>query len=64
MPELPFDISQIDWVMVGVFLVVLVVGWTIVKTVLRLTMRVFALGCVGLLVLGGIVTAVALFSAR
>ncbi len=64
MPELPFDISQVDWVMVGVFLVVLVVGWTIVKTVLRLTMRVFALGCMGLLVLGGIVTAVAMFSAR
>ena len=62
MPELPFDITQVDWVMVGVFLVVLVVGWTIVKTVLRLTMRVFALGCVGLLVLGGIVTAVAMFA--
>jgi hypothetical protein len=64
MPELPFDISQVDWVMVGVFLVVLVVGWTIVKTVLRLTMRVFALGCMGLLVLGGIVTAVAMFGGR
>ena len=62
MPELPFDITQVDWVMVGVFLVVLVVGWTIVKTVLRLTMRVFALGCMGLLVLGGIVTAVAMFA--
>ena len=62
MPELPFDITQVDWVMVGVFLVVLVVGWTIVKTVLRLTMRVFALGCVGLLVLGGIITAVAMFA--
>ena len=61
---MPIDISQVDWVMVGVFLVVLVVGWTIVKTVLRLTMRVFALGCVGLLVLGGIITAVAMFSSR
>ena len=61
---MPTDLAQVDWVMLGTFLVVLVVGWTIVKTVLRLTMRVFALGCMGLLVLGGIVTAVAMFSAR
>lgn len=58
---MPFDLAQVDWVTIGIFLVVLVVGWTIVRTVLRLTMRVFALGCVGLLVLGGIVTAVAMF---
>lgn len=61
---LPFDPSQVDWVMIGIFLVVLVVGWTIVKTVLRLTMRVFTLGCVGLIVLGAIVTGVALFATR
>jgi len=58
---MPFDLAQVDWVTIGIFLVVLVVGWTIVRTVLRLTMRVFALGCVGLLVLGGIITAVAMF---
>ena len=61
---LPFGPSQVDWVMIGIFLVVLVVGWTIVKTVLRLTMRVFTLGCVGLIVLGAIVTGVALFATR
>jgi len=58
---MPLDLAQVDWVTIGIFLVVLVVGWTIVRTVLRLTMRVFALGCVGLLVLGGIITAVAMF---
>lgn len=62
--DLPVDLANVDWVMLGVFLAVLVVGWTIVKTVLRLTMKVFTLGCVGLLVLGGIITAVAMFSSQ
>lgn len=62
--DLPFDLAQVDWVMLGVFLAALVIGWTIVKTVLRLTMKVFTLGCVGLLVLGGVITAVALFSTQ
>ena len=41
---MPFDIAQVDWVTLGIVAVVLVVGWTIVKTVLRLTMRVFSAG--------------------
>jgi hypothetical protein len=59
---MPIDLAQVNWVMLGVAVVVLVVGWTIVRTVLRLTMRVFALGCVGLLVLGGVLAALAYFS--
>ncbi len=58
---MPVELANVNWVMIGIFLVVLVVGWTIVRTVLRLTTRVFALGCVGLLVLGGIVTAAAIY---
>jgi hypothetical protein len=58
---MPFDLGQIDWVTAGIVIVALVVGWTILKTVLRLTMRVFTLGCVGLLVLGAILAAMAYF---
>jgi hypothetical protein len=56
-----FDPGQIDWVTLGIVLVVLVVGWTILRAVLRLTMRVFALGCAGLVVLAGVLAAVAYF---
>jgi hypothetical protein len=56
------DLSQYNWVMIGGALVVLVVGWTIVKTVFKLTARVFTLGCVGLVILGAIMGGLALFS--
>ncbi|MCC7360458.1 MAG: hypothetical protein IT317_13330 [Anaerolineales bacterium] len=62
--SLPFDLSQVDWAMLGAFLVVLVIGWTIMKGMLRLTMRAFALGCVGLLVLSAVLTGLALFATR
>jgi hypothetical protein len=56
------DLSHVNWVLLGVVGVVLLVGWTILRTVLRLTMRMFALGCVGLVILAAIVVAVAYFS--
>jgi hypothetical protein len=52
---MPFDLSQVNWVMWGVILVVVAVGWTLLRVVLRLTMRVFSLGCIGLVVLVGII---------
>jgi hypothetical protein len=55
------DLAQVDWVMIGIGLAVLVVGWTILKAVFKLTMRVFTLGCVGLVVLAGILGALAYF---
>ena len=52
---MPIDLSQVNWVMWGVILVVLAVGWTILRMVLRMTMRVFSLGCVGLVILVAII---------
>ena len=39
-----------DWGQLLIVLAALTAGWTILKTVLRLTMRAFAIGCTGLLV--------------
>jgi hypothetical protein len=58
---MPVDLGQLDWVQIGIILVVLVVGWTILRAVLRLTARVFTLGCVGLLVLAGVLAAMSYF---
>ena len=52
---MPFDVTQVNWVLWSVVLVVIVVGWTILRVVLRLSMRIFSLGCVGLLILVGII---------
>ena len=56
-----FDFGGIDWVTLGVVLAALAVGWVILKAVLRLTMRVFTVGCGCLLVLAAGVAAVAYF---
>ena len=56
------DLSHVNWVLWGVVGVVLLVGWTILRMVLRLTMRMFALGCIGLVILAAIVVVVATFS--
>ncbi|MEP7356417.1 MAG: hypothetical protein ABI847_04210 [Anaerolineales bacterium] len=52
---MPIDLSQVNWVMWGIILVVVAVGWTILRMVLRMTMRVFSLGCVGLVILVAII---------
>jgi len=56
------DLSHVNWTLWIILGVVLAVGWTILRMVLRLTMRMFALGCVGLVILAAIVVAVAYFS--
>ena len=56
------DLSHVNWILLAVVGLVLAVGWTILQFVLRLTMRVFAMGCIGLVLLAGIVVAVAYFS--
>ena len=53
------DLSHVNWAMWIVVAVALTVGWAILNFVLRLTMRMFALGCVGLVILAGLVVAVA-----
>jgi hypothetical protein len=42
-----------NWTGLAIALVVLALGWTILRFVLRLTMRLFALGCLGLLIVVG-----------
>ncbi len=46
------SLGQVDWVTIAIAAVVLVVAWVILRSVLRLTMRMFSIGCVGLLLLG------------
>jgi hypothetical protein len=46
-----------DLVTIAIVLVVLVVAWGLLRAVLRLTARVFTLGCVGLVVLGLVLVA-------
>ena len=45
------DLTGVDWVAWGIGLAVLAVAWVILRSVLRLTMKVFTLGCTGLVVL-------------
>jgi len=47
------EINGFNWVMALGVLVVLAVGWTILRFVLRLTMQVFSCGCLALLVVVG-----------
>jgi len=56
------DLSHVNWTLWIIVGVVVAVGWTILRMVLRLTMRMFVLGCVGLVILAAIVVAVAYFS--
>jgi len=56
------DLSHVNWALWIVVGLALTVGWTILRFVLRLTMRRFALGCVGLIILAGLVVAVSYFT--
>jgi high-affinity Fe2+/Pb2+ permease len=56
------DLSHVNWALWIVVGLALTVGWTILRFVLRLTMRMFALGCVGLIILAALVVAVSYFT--
>ena len=58
---MPFDLSGVDWVTWGIGLAVLAVAWVILRSVLRLTMKVFTIGCTGLVVLAVIGAALVYF---
>jgi hypothetical protein len=58
------DLSHVNWTLWIVVGVALAIGWTILRMVLRLTMRMFAVGCVGLVILAAIVFAVSYFSSH
>lgn len=48
---MPQDLAGVDWVLWGIVLAVLAVGWVVLKSVFKMTMRIFTLGCTGLVVL-------------
>ena len=48
---MPQDLAGVDWVLWGIGLAVLAVGWVVLKSVFKMTMRIFTLGCTGLVVL-------------
>lgn len=48
------DFANLDWVSIGLTLAGLAVVWFLVRTVLKLTARIFACGCA---VLGGLALA-------
>jgi hypothetical protein len=58
---MPFDLGSLDWVTLGIGLAILAVGWVIIRSVLRLTMKVFTAGCTGLIVLALIGAALVYF---
>jgi hypothetical protein len=43
-----------NWLGLVVTLVVLAVVWLVVRTILKITLKIFAIGCLGLLILSGI----------
>ncbi len=43
-----------NWLGLVVTLVVLAVVWLVIRTVLKITLRIFAIGCLGLLILSGV----------
>jgi len=49
--------SGFNWTGLILTLIGVAVGWTILRFVLRLTLKIFAIGCLGLLILvGGVFT--------
>ena len=60
-------LEDVNWVnIVGVLLVVaiLAIGWMVVQYFLKLTIKIFAFGCLGILALGLICAAVSYFSGQ
>jgi hypothetical protein len=43
-----------SWIGVVITVVALVVIWFVIRAVLKITLKIFALGCLGLLILSGI----------
>jgi len=43
-----------NWLGLVVTLVVLAVVWLVIRTILKITMKIFAIGCLGILILSGI----------
>jgi len=46
--------GSFNWLGLVVTLVVLAVVWLVIRTILKITMKIFAIGCMGILILSGI----------
>jgi hypothetical protein len=46
--------GSFNWLGLAVTLVVLAVVWLVVRTILKITLKIFAIGCLGILILSGI----------
>lgn len=56
------ELNQDQIVRIAVFVVILIVVWFVLKTVLRVTLRLFAFGCGAILVLGLVLVLLRLFT--
>jgi hypothetical protein len=43
-----------SWVGLVVTLVVLAIIWVVIRTILKITLKIFAIGCLGILILSGL----------
>ncbi len=46
--------GSFNWLGLVVAVVVLAVVWLVIRTILKITLKIFAIGCLGLLILSGI----------
>lgn len=58
------ELGRSSLILAVVVIVALAIGWTILRFVLRLTMRLFMLGCLGILTLGAALAALAFLAGR
>ncbi|RPI25807.1 MAG: hypothetical protein EHM70_19670 [Chloroflexota bacterium] len=49
-------------IQIAVVILILVIAWAVLKTVLRLTLKIFSLGCGAILVLGMILVVLRMFN--
>jgi hypothetical protein len=46
--------GSFNWLGLVVTLVVLAIIWVVVRTLLKITLKIFAIGCLGILILSGL----------
>lgn len=58
------ELGRSSLILAVAVIVALAIGWTILRFVLRLTMRLFMLGCLGILTLGAVLAALAFLAGQ
>lgn len=65
MEPLTEALGSFSWVIwVGAGVIILAVIWTLIQFVFKLTMKMFTLGCLGILIVGLLCGAVSFFGGR